>query len=162
MVYLPTFTVDLYGKCRWIYHTWILWVKCCLMYTAYTLYQMSPNHVESMIWWLLKRSCCLKVAMVKLWYFTNLDFPKNFGDFPYFSPPFRGENSCFRSRWNLTLRILSQITARLSSPRSTGGGSERRWEGAIRTTRKGQKCRYNHGTINHWFPLIRPYFLGGG
>ena len=25
-VYLPTWMVDFYGKCRWIYHTWILWV----------------------------------------------------------------------------------------------------------------------------------------
>ncbi len=24
-VYLPTWMVDFYGKCSWIYHTWILW-----------------------------------------------------------------------------------------------------------------------------------------
>ena len=27
-VYLPTWMVDFYGKCREIYHTWILWVYC--------------------------------------------------------------------------------------------------------------------------------------
>ena len=26
LVYLPTWMVDFYGKCRWICHTWILWV----------------------------------------------------------------------------------------------------------------------------------------
>ena len=25
MVYLPTWIVDFYSKCRWLYHTWILW-----------------------------------------------------------------------------------------------------------------------------------------
>ena len=25
LVYFPTWMVDFYGKCRWIYHTWILW-----------------------------------------------------------------------------------------------------------------------------------------
>ncbi len=34
----------------------------------------------------------------KLKYFTNLDFPEIAGVFPYFSPPFGGNRSCFRSR----------------------------------------------------------------
>ena len=25
LVYLPTFMVDFYGKCRQIYHTWMVW-----------------------------------------------------------------------------------------------------------------------------------------
>ena len=39
------------------------------------------------------------------WYFTNLDFPQNKGDFPYFSPPFGGFWSCFRSRTNLNPKV---------------------------------------------------------
>ncbi len=27
MVYFPTWMVDFYGKCRELYHTWILWVR---------------------------------------------------------------------------------------------------------------------------------------
>ena len=43
LVYTPTWMVDFYGKCRWIYHTWILWdtitvvggtVDTCMRYST--------------------------------------------------------------------------------------------------------------------------------
>ncbi len=53
LVYLPTWMVDLYGKCmvndgkcRWIYHTWILWD----IYTCFLTYLLWCIKISNTIW----------------------------------------------------------------------------------------------------------------
>ena len=40
MVYLPTWMVDFYGKCRWIYHTFRIWESCWKSHTTERMHQI--------------------------------------------------------------------------------------------------------------------------